>query len=902
MSLDDPKAFFEFWGKARPTNAGARSHSAAFHCFDVAAVADQLLRARPLRVARLAEGLGVIPEEARRWLITWIALHDIGKFSRAFQIKAPDLWPAALGPLEPRPAGARHDELGRWMLAEALQGRRARVKTAALTLEQLTPSWCQSVRMRIIDAVTGHHGRPPNDKISFRVEQVGEGGFRAAADFIVAAHEFFLPTRIHPPKDLVLAGLSWEIAALTVISDWVGSNERWFRYENAGAELPDLAIYWAKVAEPRARKAVVEAGLAPARIAITTGLAALAPEVSAHGKPTHLQRWAETVTLPQGPVLAILEDITGSGKTEAALVLGHRLMQQGKGSGLYVALPTMATANAMFERLKENYLRLFDGGKPSLALAHSARWLSASFEEVRLAGERGEVGDDAGTSGAQCAAWIADDRRKAFLADVGVGTIDQAILAVLPVKHQALRLWGLPERVLIIDEVHAYDAFMLRELEVLIEFQVALGGSVILLSATLPARMKHCLAKAFTRARRSEAANLTRTEYPLATLLGGDAPIEEPCAPRADLVRRIGIERIANAHSAVQVIAEAARAGAAVAWIRNTVDDAIAGARRLHEEGLEPTLFHARFVMGDRLAREAKVLERFGKASQQNDRRGQVLVGSQVLEQSLDVDFDLIVSDLAPIDLLIQRAGRLWRHTWRERVLEAPKLCVVSPEPGFDAERNWFTKTFPLASHVYENHAQLWVTARELFAGNGLNIPGDVRRFVETVYSKTLPDAPASLQLTMEQGIGRESAKRSLANINLLKFRDGYRRELGLWDSEEVAPTRIGDKRRRLRLARIVEDRIVPLRAELDRRRAWALSEVSVRAYRVKCRCPLPPSLELQARAIEAEWGEYDSDVVLVVLQSAAGSEVGFAFDERDTKIALKYGDEGLSFISFPLE
>lgn len=188
--------------------------------------------------------------------------------------------------------------------------------------------------------------------------------------------------------------------------------------------------------------------------------------------------------LPAGPMLAIVEDVTGSGKTEAALLLASRLMRSGLASGVFMAMPTMATANAMYGRLEVCYLSLFTE-KASLVLAHGRRDLNpdflASVSDRNAASRQTESEETGDQASAACAAWIADDRRKAFLADVGVGAVDQAFLGVLPSRHQALRLWGLADRVLVVDEAHAYDAYMGRELERLLEFHAALGGSAIVL-------------------------------------------------------------------------------------------------------------------------------------------------------------------------------------------------------------------------------------------------------------------------------------------------------------------------------------------------------------------------------------------------------------------------------------
>ena len=204
---------------------------------------------------------------------------------------------------------------------------------------------------------------------------------------------------------------------------------------------------------------------------------------------------------PGGPCLAFLEDLTGSGKTEAALILAQRLIAHGKASGVYWALPTQATANALYQRLSRSYRRLFADGDtiPSLALAHASTDLQKDYQAsifkeglTEAAGhtELDYGSDDENTASAQCAEWLATDRRRSLLADIGVGTVDQALLAALPVKFQSLRLAALSDRVLVVDEAHSYDAYTTRLLKQLLAFHAALGGSAIVLSATLTSKTK----------------------------------------------------------------------------------------------------------------------------------------------------------------------------------------------------------------------------------------------------------------------------------------------------------------------------------------------------------------------------------------------------------------------------
>ena len=190
----------------------------------------------------------------------------------------------------------------------------------------------------------------------------------------------------------------------------------------------------------------------------------------------------------------ILEDVTGAGKTEAALILTHRLMSANKGHGLYVGLPTMATANAMYKRLAAAYRALFaDDSRPSLILAHGGREMSDAFRHSIWQPAESTVEDyarDDGNAASECHAWFADSRKKALLAEVGVGTLDQLLMAVMPFRHQSLRLLGMHGKILLLDEVHAYDGYMVKLLEGLLRFHAAQGGSAIILSATLPINLR----------------------------------------------------------------------------------------------------------------------------------------------------------------------------------------------------------------------------------------------------------------------------------------------------------------------------------------------------------------------------------------------------------------------------
>lgn len=861
------------WGKARPdlgaAPTGPAMHPLLAHALDVAAVG--MLLPDGGRVGLDRRSLGFL-----------LTLHDIGKISRSFQAQVPAHWPEALlGPLPGNIPGFPHDAMGLHLLLGPLQ---ASLQGAIQADRRGRRSWAGP----LLHALAGHHGRPADLARSPGDVELGPAAAAAARTFVTVMLEVFRPPPLCPPaNDRAAQCLSWKLAGLVTLADWIGSRQEWFPYA-ASSMVDDPADYLWNHALPRAARAIDAAGLSITGASSFTGLRGLFPGID---RPTPVQSWAEQAPLPPGPLLAIIEDLTGSGKTEAALVLAHRLMAADRADGLFLALPTMATANAMFGRLAEAYYRLFPAeARPSLALAHGRAQLDPRFRaaipredaaETLLRGKAPpEPADE--PAEAHCAAWLADDRRRALLAQVGIGTIDQALLAVLPVRHAVLRQRGLAGKVLIVDEAHAFDAYMNRELRALLSFHATLGGSAILLSATLPRRLRQGLVDAFYEGLESPRAMLGAMAYPLATLAAATGTSETACAPREGRPRRVTVTRIPNEGMAIARITKAAQAGAAVVWVRNTVDDAIAAAAALRERGLVPLLFHARFAMADRLRVETEVMRRFGRDADPAERPG-VLVATQVVEQSLDLDFDLLCTDLAPVDLLIQRAGRLWRHARGQRPVEGPELLVVSPEPVAEPATGWLRDVLPGTAAVYRDPALLWRTARAVFGRGAIVTPSDMRPLIEEAYDREAPGAvPPALARAAQEAEGKAYSASGIASQNVLELAKGYRREAGLWEPDTHTPTRLEERETVvLRLARLRDSAVVPYAEDPDLLRAWALSEVSVARHRVAS-CPVPSGLQSAAMVARAGWSRWEREsprYLLAVLgedgQIAAVSEAG---------------------------
>ena len=885
-----------FWGKAQPIEgASVDAHSVLAHSLDVAAVAMLLVQRQ--KDILTPQTLGFL-----------ISLHDIGKFSRPFQAQVPAHWPTdmlgALSASNPPPPGPRHDALGLYMLRRPLADQ----------LHSILPprrgsvrGWTDSDRGHLWRALAGHHGRPPEQLDPPPGPKVLCGNcLAAAAGFIDAMGEVFHPPPLLRPTEVEdVVRLGWRLAGLVTLADWVGSRQSWFPYVPA-SDLHDPTRYLHEHALPHAKAALFAAGLTPADPSNFTGLRGLFPGISL---PTPVQHWAEHAPLPDGPVLAVIEDLTGSGKTEAALTLAHRLLADERAGGIFFGLPTMATANAMFGRLGDCYRGLFQPTtNPSLALAHGHSDLDLRFKTAIAPGDEPPVMAHADPADipaeAHCAAWLAQDRRRTLLAQVGVGTLDQALLSVLPVRHAALRQQGLSRKVLIIDEAHAFDPYMRRELVELLRFHAALGGSAIILSATLPRAVRQGLVDAFRDGLGVAAQKLARTDYPMATLVGAEFVEESPCAVRDGLARRVAVTRLDGSAAALDRIEVAARQGAAVAWVRNTVDDAIAAADALRARGVDPLLFHARFAMQDRLAIEQAVINRFGRDSIGANRPG-VLIATQVIEQSLDLDFDVMVTDLAPADLLIQRAGRLWRHQRGKRVVPAPELLIVAPEPVDEPRANWLGGEFAGTAAVYRDPALLWRSARAVFARGAIVTPDDMRPLIEVAFDRDAPGAiPAGLAAAAGGAEGKDMASVAVASQNVLEWSKGYDRQAGLWEPETSTPTRLEERPQvTLRLGLLRDGVIHPYADDPDPRRAWALSEVSVARYRV-AQCPPPAGLEDAVAKARAGWGRWERESDRVLLSVLAPENGGFIF--RVLRPAGEIGwvrysvGEGISWISRP--
>lgn len=871
--------YFHYWGKSRTENEQDSLHLLPYHALDVAAVGSVILGSDALLRERITSVLQITEDQARTLIPFLLAIHDIGKFSTpSFQLKEPSpVW--TLQGVKGEYIPKYHSDLGFALWNERLWQRVVEEDLISLGENLDDEEWLDSL-FPLLKAVCGHHGTPPQEVNLFRRSFL-PADIKATEEFVRDCAALFFGDDAMPlPVDEPISNrASWLLAGFCILCDWIGSDCDYFRYSQEYIPLPQ---YWT-TALKTAERAVREKGIIPARPSREQGLETLFPAIFPENTPTELQRYCASCTLGAAPHLFIIEDITGSGKTEAAVTLAHRMMAQGAAEGIYFALPTMATANAMYGRINRTSDALFENRSYSRVLAHSASRLYESTQ--RFLGEKSGA-KNPGT------AWLSDNRKKALLAQVGVGTVDQALLSILPVRHQSLRLIGLARNILIVDEVHACDSYMHKLLQVLLEFHAAFGGSAILLSATMTRQQREDLSRSFARGAGWAARTLTSGDYPLLTHLSPAVPPDEhPFAAARE--KRVAVSLISSREEAEAALIETARTGGCACWVRNTVDDSVEAYLRLKAE-LPPgtvRLFHARFALADRLEIERAVTDTFGKSSTPEMRAGQILVATQVVEQSLDLDFDLMVSDLAPIDLLIQRAGRVHRHDRGPR--GEARLIVLSPPAIEDPGAAWYASLFPGGAWVYDDHARLWLTARILEETGEIVVPRDARALIERVFGPESEGAiPNGLRKAAAEVRGKESADASFAAESALRLKKGYVMTEGQWQSDTRTPTRLGEPTVTLRLARWDGEVVRPWADAPELRAAWDLSQVGVRETYTATEAVFAPPLAEAVRRAKALMADEGKNAVIVPLHSSGEDWEGRAVNRSGKEIILRYHQE----------
>ncbi|KAA3660301.1 MAG: CRISPR-associated helicase Cas3', partial [Chloroflexi bacterium] len=639
----------QLWGKT--SKNPAIFHPALYHMLDVAHVSQQLLssRATPRWRHVLGHALNADPATLHEWLPWFIALHDIGKISVPFQ--------AQNDAQKQRLETAKFD-FGRYSI-DHKELHHTIMGNMALKEMDWAKQLPRNLKNAFLEMVSGHHGK--YQQLDTRKRQLQAtlhepmewDALRQQAVTVLENCLLLNKPLTWPTPENVSAAIA-ALNGFTILCDWLGSDETYFKPK------PDTPLLdYLSISRQKARERVESAGFfVPA---ISCAPAAFTELFGWQPRP--LQTAIDDIPHPllTEPTLTIIEAPTGEGKTEAALTLARRIAQAQGTDEMYIALPTTATSNAMYKRLQEHLQDRLKLPPDLVQLVHGQAFLMKDDLHITPM-------DNGDGEPHPALTWF-EPKKKSLLAPFGVGTVDQAELAALNVKHNALRLIGLAGKVVILDEVHAYDTYMTTIIGRMLEWLAALGTSVVLLSATLPLNKRQWLAEKYSGGK----AMLEHTDaYPyLLTVSGASVYTDTPAATNEN--KQIHLHTLHFAEedwsSKASWLLQQAGKGGCICWIANTVERAQRTFQALLEiapDDIDCTLLHARFPLADRQQIEEEILEKYGKDAANRPPKG-IVIGTQVLEQSLDIDFDLMVSDLAPIDLLLQRIGRLHRHDRADR-------------------------------------------------------------------------------------------------------------------------------------------------------------------------------------------------------------------------------------------
>ena len=792
-----------FWGKLyrdREDAAVVEWHPLPDHCADVAAVTEALLRL-PIwreRLTRLAAR--AISDVSWPRLCVLAALHDIGKFNLGFQAKGrPELGPTA------------------GHVREAL-GALFRSPGVFACLDELA-AWGDSVTALLVSALC-HHGRPYNDTSQWQAtwwSPRADLNPQLGIDDLFSRCRSWYPTAFQPEGSSLpeTPAFSHAFAGLVMLADWIGSDTRFFPFSEA--EDSDRMEFARTKAAAAVAAMGLDVSLADRRDPRDRDpFARVAPE-------GYLPRPAQTalVTLPheQSGSITILEAETGSGKTEAVLARFVSLFEAGLVDGLYFALPMRSAATQMHRRVHEATQQAFVS-PPPVVLAVPGYLRVDDAEGTRLAPFDVLWADE---ERFRYRAWAAENSKRYLSACIAVGTIDQVLLSSLRVGHAHLRATALLRQLLVVDEVHASDAYMTTILEDVLARHLAAGGHAILLSATLGSEARARLLRPSGDSAPPAFMEAEAVPYPL---VSHAAAVERRIGvPSPPLTRGVELDVRPWLNDYESVAREALAAGlrgAKVLVIRNTVSDCVktqVALERLATAGrdAETVLFtcagllaphHALFARDDRHALDLALEEQVGKHPREG---GCVVVATQTVQQSLDLDVDLLFSDLCPADVLLQRLGRLHRHVrLRPEGFDRARAFIIVPtlrDLGVLIGPGGVPRNHHGLGRVYPDLRILEATWRLIEAHTEWRIPAMNRHLVESsvhssILSGIVEEGGHRWQDHARYVISTERGHERHAALNLVDWSRSYA-ELSFASSPDDARivTRLGEGDRRVRFS-----------------------------------------------------------------------------------------------------
>jgi CRISPR-associated endonuclease/helicase Cas3 len=681
-------------------------------------------------------------ERGRRTFLFLAGAHDVGKATPAFQSKNSELLQNVLDldlivEKMNDPSKAPHDLAGHIIIQKFL-------RAAPLNYSKFDADMLAVV-------VGGHHGISPDVNSLMELtaswkENTGIGNpgwdgvqrelfdyavFMSGIDLLEMKNE-----GISVPAQAILTGL-------VIMTDWLASDEKLFSYcgdefQGRGASAELAAEAWDNLQLPP----YWISGNIDAKIPLADFFRSRF-DLPPGSKPRPIQQAVvEVLQNAKSPGIVVIEAPMGEGKTEAALLAAEIMAASTGRGGAFIGLPTQATTDGIFPRVEE-WIKRIDTENHSLYLAHGKAEFNDAFQNLARISGSTQVWDDGSEANAHYGA-VAHDwmqgRKKGILSDFVVGTVDQVLMAALRQRHLALRHLGFANKAVIIDEVHAYDSYMYQYLEMALQWLGAYGVPVIILSATLPAQKRKALVDAYLNCDSAQAQDLaSASAYPLITYTDKEnVRYREVESSGRNLP--VEIEFIEDGEL-IDVLDDYLSDGGCACVICNTVKRAQQTARELAGRfgGDFVELFHSQFLSADRIEKEKNLRFMLGRDGANRPPK-YIVVGTQVLEQSLDVDFDFMITDIAPVDLLLQRIGRLHRHERgnRPHKLKQARCLILGADMEDDLPK------FERGSEIIYGRYLLERTFARVRDVQIINLPDDISDFVQYVYCESddiIPEA-----------------------------------------------------------------------------------------------------------------------------------------------------------------
>lgn len=761
-----------------------------YHLLDVAAVAIELWdhicsvstkKIISCYITSIFKLNGNNETEVRRFIAFLSSLHDLGKITPNFQKK---IWNS--GPLV-RESIIFNFYKNLFQINDQRMGSREHIHHSALSFQlvqdlksiSIAPIKFQNFNLKEIGLIlSGHHGYFHKNEILLKIRRnkIGQLGNEAWREIQKSHVEAIVNTLFYNYKKnnnsdlnnsfkLHVQNTIW-LSGFICISDWIASNEKYFPYNDKLPERwSDLHDYW-KTTQKHAENAVQNLNWGIKNIRIGKNKRSFFHIFKK--KPRDLQHKIEVIDISQ-PECVIIEAPTGEGKTEAAMYLMVKNDLIGL-SGAYFALPTQATSNQMFLRVKDFLATYYinPDEKLSLMLLHGHATLVEDFEKIIDFSPKNISDDDEQSNAIPYVNQWFTYRKRGLLTSYGVGTIDQALMSVLQTKHYFVRLLGLTGKTIILDEVHAYDAFMSEIIEKMLTWLAVLGSSVVILSATLPSAKRLKLLNAYQKGKfyRQNNRNYLKNEfslqysYPRITWTYENDVKEIIVKPssvgkksvKITWIKREGInKREKNLYqneifegkvhdkNLREYLEEKLCDGGCAAVICNRVDEAQEIYQELEglksNEGYKVLLLHSRYRICERKKIENMIIKYFGEDRKYRPKKA-IVIATQVIEQSLDIDFDIMISAIAPMDLILQRIGRLHRHTVNNelRPIKEPELVIMIPAFGEEVSIKGLPN-FKYYGRIYHPHILLrsWLYLKDI---SKLNLPEMTEGAIEFVYNE----------------------------------------------------------------------------------------------------------------------------------------------------------------------